>query len=66
MKISRGCNTRKAKTCHNAAGGGHAKKCNYVLTFIKNMLTHINGICLHISAKSRTFAVDKEREINLS
>lgn len=29
------------------------------------MLTHINGICLHISAKSRTFALEKERDTNL-
>ena len=30
------------------------------------MLTHINVICLHISAKSRTFAEEKARETNLS
>ena len=57
MKKFRGCNTRTAKTCHKASGGGHVKKCIYVLTFIKNMLTHINGICLHILAKCRTFAM---------
>lgn len=57
MKKFRGCNTIKAKTCKKAVGDIRAKKCVYVLTFIKNMLTHINGICLHISAKSRTFAV---------
>lgn len=37
----------------------------YVLTYINNMLTHINAICLHISEKSSTFVVEKEREINL-
>ena len=28
------------------------------------MLTHINGICLHISEKCCTFVVEKERETN--
>ena len=28
------------------------------------MLTHINGICLHISAKSCNFAVENKRDNN--
>jgi len=28
------------------------------------MLTHINVICLHISAKSRIFVVEKEPKFN--
>lgn len=36
----------------------------YVLTLFKDMLIHFNAICLHISVKSRKFAVEKERETN--
>lgn len=43
-----------------SAFGEPQATCSNVLTYIKDMLTHINGICLHISAKSRTFAMRKE------
>lgn len=47
------CNTRSAKS------GLVSSEARYqnVLTYIKDMLTHINVICLHISGKSRTFAL---------
>lgn len=54
------CNTRSRKSDRNALKPSH----RYVLTYINNMLTHINGICLHISAKSCTFAVENELSIN--
>lgn len=47
-----GCITRSAKSGQVNPEGRH----RYVLTYIKDMLTHINAICLYISGKSRTFA----------
>ena len=47
-----GCNTRSTKSGQVSPEGCH----RYVLTYIKDMLTHINAICLYISGKSRTFA----------
>ena len=46
------CNTRSAKCGIVLSEAQHRN----VLTYIKDMLTHINAICLHISGKSRTFA----------
>lgn len=47
-----GCNTRSTKS---GLAQPEARQRN-VLTYIKDMLTHINVICWHISKKSRTFA----------
>lgn len=46
------CNTRSAKSCIAKPEARHRN----VLTYIKDMLTHINAICLYISGKIRTFA----------
>lgn len=46
------CNTISAKSDI----GAHEPRTRYVLTYIKDMLTHINAICLHISEKCCTFA----------
>lgn len=56
------CNTRIDKNAQNRVEESRRN----VLTYIKDMLTHINVICLHISVKSRKFAVEKERETNPS
>lgn len=54
------CNTESRKP----AWSGVEQRHRNVLTYIKDMLTHINTICLHISEKCCTFAVENKTSIN--